>query len=258
MAPKKQGSMPSVEDRGELSAAIAADLRLLAGLQGKELTADQLGRLRAHPFQEYLGLMFRSEAGASGLAALDDALAAMASDDKATDGVPATIDLLAADYADIYLTGRFRTAPSESAWTHPEGLERQEAMFTVRSWYRRFGLEVENWRVRPDDHLVVELEFVAHLLESEPAAEGVVRAGSFLDRHLLMWAPAFYARVAARAATPYYAALATLGAAYLEEARLALEELSGQPREKRASPGDEKRPTEAEPRPYFPGAAPSW
>jgi TorA maturation chaperone TorD len=232
--------------------AVAEDLRLLAALHADELNAEQLEELRQFPFQDYLGLLAGSPATREALQAMDAALAATEAPAPAV-----TLDTLAADYADIYLTYRYRAAPSESAWVHPERLERQEPMFAVRRWHRRYGVQVPDWRVRPDDHLVNQLLLAGHILECEPPARAMDAAGRFLDNHLLVWAPDFFARVAARCATPFYAALALLSAAYVEEARALLEQLTGEERQVR-QPDDTAAASACDGTRYLPGTAPSW
>jgi TorA maturation chaperone TorD len=242
--------MAGPTDIETLLRAVAEDLRLLAALHADELNAEQLEELRQFPFQDYLGLLAGSPATRDALAAMDAVLAA-------TEAPAVTLDTLAADYADIYLTYRYRAAPSESAWVHPERLERQEPMFVVRQWHRRFGVQVPDWRVRPDDHLVNELLLLAHILEEETPGRAMAAAGQFLDDHLLVWAPSFFGRVAARCATPFYAALALLSAAYLEEVRTLLEQLTGEERQVR-QPDDATTAAACEEPRYLPGAAPSW
>lgn len=244
--------MAGSTDVETLLRAVAEDLRLLASLHAAEPTAGQLEELRQLPFQNYLGLLAGKTATRDALAAMDAALAATEAPAAA-----ATLDTLAADFADIYLTYRYRAAPSESAWLHPEHLERQEPMFAVREWHRRFGVQVPDWRIRPDDHLVNELLLVAHILEHEAPPRGMDAAGRFLDDHLLLWAPDFCAWVAARCATPFYAALALLSAAYLEEVRALLEQLTGEARQVRKPADTATAPACEEPR-YVPGTAPSW
>ncbi len=115
-------------------------------------------------------------------------------------------DRLAADYAAIYLTHALRASPCESVWRDDDHLMLQGPTFAVRDFYRRHGIPPLNWRVLPDDHLVHELSFIAHLLERREKAAAL----EFLDHHLLVWLPQFAARVAQRADTSIYAALALL------------------------------------------------
>lgn len=130
--------------------------------------------------------------------------------DRSIDGDPQAgaiaDDELAADYADIYLTHALEASPYESVWRDDDHLMLQGPTFAVRSFYRRHGVAVPDWRAMPDDHLAHELGFVAHLLDG-----GEVEAAMhFLDRHLLTWLPDFARRVAQRARTTVYAGLATL------------------------------------------------
>jgi hypothetical protein len=71
----------------------------------------------------------------------------------------ALLDELAADFAAIYLTGAFGASPSESYWLSDDHLVCQDAMFDLRKLYAENGLAVPDWRKRPDDHLVFQLQF---------------------------------------------------------------------------------------------------
>jgi TorA maturation chaperone TorD len=143
------------------------------------------------------------------------------------------LDELAVDFADIYLTFVARAAPTESPWLDPDHLERQEPMFAVRAYYRRHGLKVLDWSKRPDDHLVAQLLFLAHLFMSSDVA-AFREAARFLDEHLRRWIGRFAARVAQRCTTPFYAGLALLTAGYIEELRDLLSSLLGDPAPSRA------------------------
>lgn len=209
----------------DLRAEIAADLRLLAFLHGQEPAAASLDQLRQAPFQEFLGLQLRSEAADAALALLDRALGKMPAVVDA-----ATCDALAVDYADIYLSYRYRVSPCESVWFDDDGLERQGAMFAVRQWYHRFGLGSADWGCRPEDHLVLELEFLAHLIAREDVADSLAEATRFMDAHLLRWTGTFAGQTAQRCATPYFAGLALVTAAYLDELREILLRITDEPR----------------------------
>jgi TorA maturation chaperone TorD len=132
-------------------------------------------------------------------------------------------------------------------------------MFRLRSQYARHGLAVHDWRKRSDDHLVVQLQFVAHLL-SVPG-NGLRDAAHFLDEHLLRWIPEFARRVAGRCDTAFYGGLAMLTAAYLDELRELLGQILGEPRptaEEVEARFKSKVSVEAPPPRYIPGPAPSW
>ena len=106
----------------------------------------------------------------------------------------------------------------------------QQSMFQVRSWYEAYGLEIPDWRLRPDDHLVYELQFIAWLLNQDNQIETLEKAATFMDEHLLRWLGNFGERVAIRCDTAYFAGAAALTAAYCEELRDILAEVLQQPR----------------------------
>ncbi len=87
----------------------------------------------------------------------------------------------------------------------------------MRQWYARYGVEIERLHKEPDDHLGLELIFVAHLAqrglddlerEDEAAFEADLTAQrQFLGEHPLRFAPAWYALVEEHASTEFYRAL---------------------------------------------------
>lgn len=245
-----------------LARAIAEDLRLLACLHNREIDSSTLASLRSGAFPDHLALVLEGEPARAAMDLLRSALSQIEPDPS-----PETLEQLAVDYAAIYLNHTLRAAPNESVWIDEEELAMQAPMFEVREWMARHGLTVENWRVRPEDHLVHELEFLAFILESEPSSEALAEASDLLDRHLLRWIPDFSRRVAARCETPFYAGLNALTGCYLDEARDLLAEITGVPRptpEEIQARMDAERPAEASggkvevPLRYVPGAAPSW
>ncbi|MCL2523291.1 MAG: molecular chaperone TorD family protein [Betaproteobacteria bacterium] len=234
---------------------VAEDLSLLARLHGLELDAETLAALKAAEFPTCLVLPPATRAGEEARLLL-----ARTGDDPAF-AMP--LDDLAADYAAIYLTGRYHASPNESAWLDADGLERQAPMFAVREWYRKFDLAAGDWRRRQDDNLSLQLQFVAHLCRIASDDAGWRAVAEFLDAHLLRWLDHFAERVAGRAATPFYAALGMLTADYLHALRAALVLLADVP----PPPADEEiRPGEAAPSAaaggdcaaFVPGAGPTW
>lgn len=194
-------------------AEMAQDLRSLAWLHAAERDASTWLALHRAGFPQGLHL-----AGADGSRTMLQALEGLR-DEQACD--PQGIDdRMAADYAAIYLTHSLRASPCESVWRDEDQLMLQAPTFAVREFYRRHGIPPLNWRVMPDDHLVHELCFVAQLLD----ASELKAALDFLDRHLLVWLPQFAARVAQRADTAIYAALAVLT---MDAAALLREHLAG-------------------------------
>jgi TorA maturation chaperone TorD len=228
------------------------DLRLLSALHASEPCKEGLQGLVESGFPSNLGLILNSAPAGQATELLHQALRDMAGEGLSHE----LLDILAVDYADIYLTHAFSASPQESVWFDEEGCICQQSMFQVREWYRRHGCEAENWRILADDHLILQLAFLGELQRTGMFSE----AARFLDEHLLRWIGQFSERVAGRCATRYFAGLNLLTAAYLEELRSHLEKILDEPR-----PGAEEiqRRMElaglrAEPIAFMPGAAPGW
>lgn len=168
-----------------------------------------------------------------------------------------TLDDLAADYADCFLTHGYRLSPNGSVWLTEERLERQEPMFAVREWYAHYGLEVPDWRIRADDHLVHELQFVQHLLALGEAVTAV-DAANFMDRHVLPWVPEFGTRMQARCQTRLLSATGGLLSSYLLVLRALLAELTGVAVAVAPLPSDKPNPKAPQQELYMPGTSESW
>lgn len=196
--------MPTLDTAPAVLPAAAAlwaeDLRAIAWLHAGERDSATLARAHAAGFPFELALPGIDPAS---LAAMSEALEPIGSG-------ALTDDDLAADFAGIYLTHGCRAAPCESVWRDEDGLILQQPTFEVRAFFRRHGVAAANWRAMSDDHLALELEFVALLLERGEAREVL----HFLDKHLMMWLAAFAEAVERRAATPFYRALARLTVDY--------------------------------------------
>ena len=152
---------------------------------------------------------------------------------------PAQLDALTWDFNRLFVgPGEMLAAPWESVYRSKTKLTFQESTLQVRELYERFGLQAPAMHREPDDHLGLELAFVATLSDlAARAAAGSDAAGltrcfeaqkDFLQDHLLAWAPACLARVEQHAETDYYrgAALLALGS-LAESARLCAAEPAG-------------------------------
>lgn len=235
--------------------AVAQDLNTLATLHHAELNDALLGELAAANFPDGIGLRLLGDDGMRAIVLMRQAMAELRAP-----LAPAVQDELAADYAAIYLTYAYHASPCESVWLDQENLAMQAPMFQVREFYKLFDLVAADWRTRPDDHLVLELLFLAGLFRAEHP-QALPEAARFLDSHLLRWLPLFGQRVAARCATPFYAGAARLTAAYCDELRDLLADLLGEARPSAEEVEARMRPRhtpEATPVTFFPGLAPSW
>lgn len=208
----------------EVALAWSDDVATLALLHDRELTPGLLAGMKTIDFPDNLGMVPGDKRSGLVFDAMRKTVAALPE-------VPDTafMDNLAADFAAIYLTGALDASPFESYWVSDEHLVCQEAMFDLRELYAADGLVVPDWRMRPDDHLVFQLDFLAKrllrlatLTEADKTliADDLWRSlAALLDQHLLRWLPDFANRVSVRCDTEFYAALFLLTEVWCEQLR---------------------------------------
>lgn len=136
---------------------------------------------------------------------------------------------LCSDYTRLFIgPGKVLAPPWESVYFSEDRLTFQESTLQVREWYRRFGLESDKLHHEPDDHIGLELEFVAHLarralLALEQHDQGgydaaVGAQGQFIAEHLGRWASGWCGQVEAQAQTDFYRGVAMLTRGAVAEA----------------------------------------
>ena len=129
-------------------------------------------------------------------------------------------EALRIDYTRLFIgPGTVLTPPWESVYFSEERLTFQESTLHVRDWYRRFGLEMIKLHNEPDDHIGLELEFLAHLAKlgvaesegsSQPPLELLDAQRGFLTEHVLTWAPDWCRRVQVEARSKFYRGIALM------------------------------------------------
>ena len=248
------------DELAEFRQAVAEDLRQLAVLHDREPDAALIAAIREVGFPDNLALRPVSEESEQSLQLMEDALDEMPQIPGKKD-----LDILAVDFADIYLTNALQASPYESVWLDEDGLVMQQPMFKIRDWYSQYGLAAEDWRTRSDDHLSLQLQFLAHLMGSVEGESKLLleQAGKFMDEHLLLWLPDFASRIAHRCSTPYFAGVSLVTWSWCESFRDAIAEILQQPRPDLEAMKQEKAEKLAEAmaaaeQPYVPGVAPSW
>lgn len=232
--------------------SLADVLDVLIRLHDREVDAPYLAGFHRHDLARWIAGQLTSGPGKQSAKALGATVAALLPVSR-----PDTLDPLSAEYADLYLCHGYRVSPSGSVWLTEDHLERQLPMFEVREWYDHYDITVPNWRVRADDHLVHELQFVALLCRSGTQV-GATDAARFLDQHVLPWVPEFCRQALLRIEQPLYRATFELTRATLEELRDALQEAIGLPPAVRLAAPPKATRTLEEDAPYIPGLAESW
>lgn len=133
-----------------------------------------------------------------------------------------------ADHTRLFVvTEQLPLTPWESVYYSEERLLFQESTVDVRNWYAQFGLETVTGRSEPEDHIGLELAFVAHLAHralmaldagNEQAFNELVAAQKgFCQKHLMVWAPLWCSQMVEYARTDFYRGLALLLRGALEE-----------------------------------------
>ncbi len=130
-------------------------------------------------------------------------------------------DEIQSDYMRLFLgPGHILAPPWESAWCNEERLLFQESTYDVRAWFGAYGLQVQDLYREPDDHIGLELAFVAHLAKLglemaehhefqrlESLLKDKIR---FVGQHLHDWVPNWCKAVNSHAQRDYYRGIAKL------------------------------------------------
>lgn len=128
---------------------------------------------------------------------------------------------LATEFAGLFLnTGKNPIYPFESVYTSAEHLMMQRAYDEVLKEYRHAGVNRASDFKEPEDHIALELEFMAILgrktlesLESDDWATGLAsleKQSNFVNKHLLAWVPRFCQDVERVAQSGFYKGIALI------------------------------------------------
>ena len=178
------------------------------------------------------------------------------------------IDEMAAAYAQVYITCALGASPCESAWLDKDHLLYQYPMFELRQLYKSAGLAAKNWRLRSEDHICMQLSFIAHIA-TRLAGDKFNNHNSWhnlanmLDEHILLWLPEFAQKLDSRGAHAFYVALAVTTVEWLDTLREHISSHLGDPRPSREEikqRREQRTPQQvSHPITFVPGDnAPSW
>ena len=123
-------------------------------------------------------------------------------------------DACISDYQDLFVGVRDRVKVPiwESFFTAPEPMMFTDSTLKARLWYDRYGMEIKNIRHEPDDHMGIELMFLAYLLDKDPE-----NAEKFFSDRIAPWYAKLFECMASNAVTPLYRGLALLLYAICED-----------------------------------------
>lgn len=118
---------------------------------------------------------------------------------------------LAEDHLRLFSGPQPLSPPWESVWCERDGLLFGEQTEKVRHIYQEWGLTAENEGREPEDHLSMELGFLAFLLSLPPDARSASNSSpetalhSFLHDHCDMWIPQCLDTASENAESVFYA-----------------------------------------------------
>lgn len=146
---------------------------------------------------------------------------------------------LETDFVNLFIgVGRVKAPPWESVYRSASKLIYQEHTIEVRNEYARQNLAAAKLGREPDDHIALELDFMATL--SERAAEALRRdqlskakrelaaQKKFLKEHPGAWARQFAGKVSGSAETGFYRGLASVLVGFVQNDAKVLDELIDQ------------------------------
>ena len=133
---------------------------------------------------------------------------------------------LAVEYAGLFLGAWRLPHPSESVYVTEGQLLMQKPRDQVLKVYRDMGVDKVDQFTQPEDHIALELQFMAHLCDSTSLAlkEGRLSDATkyldvqkgFLDEHLIKWVPKLAADIIKSARAEFYKAIAKITEGYVE------------------------------------------
>ncbi|WP_048600442.1 TorD/DmsD family molecular chaperone [Rubeoparvulum massiliense] len=113
--------------------------------------------------------------------------------------------------------GPLQAPPWESVYTSKEGNLFDRATLEVRAIYLEQGYQFTRYQHEPDDHLALELEFMAKMIEQWLQLEDEVERSislhvqrDFLKQHLINWVPQFAQRIEKLSKSQFYQGFAHL------------------------------------------------
>lgn len=113
------------------------------------------------------------------------------------------------DYFLLFEMSPARCHVHESVWLSNDNLLYDEQTFAVRACYAKYGLQAVHSERGPDDHLGLELSFVAYLLncyeeQTVKQRELLADIQYFMDEHLMKWGPECLEKINQEAETDFY------------------------------------------------------
>jgi TorA maturation chaperone TorD len=123
-------------------------------------------------------------------------------------------DKARSDFMHLFIgPGKVLSPPWGSVYMSTDKLIFTEETLNVRLYYERNGRIVKKKYHEPDDHIGLELEFIAYLLENDRTDT----ARDFAEKYVIPWVFKWNDAVQKYAGTDYYRSLANMAAGGVQE-----------------------------------------
>ncbi|EGQ9577768.1 molecular chaperone TorD [Vibrio cholerae] len=197
----------------------------LSSLFFKELSEQDIARYHSADIRSFLSGLADEQSLSREVKHLVEAL------NRLQDRQDAQLEL-AADFCDLFLkSDRDSALPYASVYTD-QGLLNGKPAQQMRELLSAYGVTVEKNLNEPEDHLAIQLDFLAHLAISANQIEhsaqlslALQAQSDFISQHLLTWLPAFAERCTQFDAFGLYSAAARLALAFIQQDKHCLDEL---------------------------------
>lgn len=138
----------------------------------------------------------------------------------ALESASAKLDDVYSEYMRVFVgPGALPAPPWESVYADKlQRLLMTETTLAVRKFYKKEGFESASYPHVPDDHVAIELDFMANMAscaldaflaqEDETCKLALSASEDFLDEHLCAWVGDFAKEVEEKAEAPFYAIMA--------------------------------------------------
>ena len=200
--------------------------RLLQNFFGNEPTIDRLGVLFSEHTMTSLTLL-SLEHGVDELKIFAEQL---------NTNADAALDRVRSEYTRLFMgPTKLPAPPWESVYTTKERLLFQESTLKVRQCYLKYNFLPANYRSEPDDHLALELDFMANLShlaqdafqndKPDEALNILKDQQAFLKEHLLLWVPQFVSDLHTATSHPLYLGMSSILSNFLKTDNIILDEI---------------------------------
>ncbi len=188
--------MKTNENITVLLAARAAAYRILQNIFGNEPNMEGLNSLNSQASRDVLGLVAEGEN--------PSAPSLFLAVERCLQGKEEQLDQLKVSFTRLFVgPGNMEAPPWESLYLSKESSLFQASTLEVRKAYVAQGFIAQSYPNVADDHIGLELDFMARLAEKAAESfsagdtvvtkEYLIASASFLDQHLLVWIPLFVA-----------------------------------------------------------------